>query len=243
MTSLTVSESKRLIAKGIVRAGCVRHAMEHGILAVASGTTNGYIIEELLDKPFDKKHCVTGRTLPSRYAGPKIDASSAGLIIRKGEKTIANATDAIGEMGPGDVFIKGVNALNYEREQAGILIGHPTGGTVGAMLGTAVSRRICCLQPVGLEKSTPADLDEVARMINQDPDGKGPTLFVFPGTIFTEIEALEVLADVVAIPAGAGGIGGAEGAVWLALFGDTGQLEKAEEVLASVRGEAPFIES
>ena len=242
VTSLTVAESKRLIARGIVQAACVRHAMEHGILAVASGTTNGYIIEEILGAPFDKKHCVTGRTLPSGYDGPKIDASSAGLIVRKGEKTIAKATDAIEEMGAGDVFIKGVNALNYERQQAGILIGHPTGGTAGAMLGTAVSRRICCLQPVGLEKSTPADLDEVARMLNQDPQGKGPTLFVFPGTIFTEIEALEVLADVVAVPAGAGGIGGAEGAVWLALFGDAGQVEKAEQVIESVRGEPPFAE-
>ena len=239
--SLTVAESKRLIAKGVVRAACVRRAMEHGTLAVASGSTNGYIIEEILGEPFDKKHCLTGRTLPAHYAGPKLDAASAGLIVRKGARTIGKATDALEEMGPGDVFIKGVNALNYERQQAGILIGHPTGGTIGVMVGTAVSRRICCLQPVGLEKSIPADLDEVARLLNQDPEGQGPTLFVFPGTIFTEIEALDVLADVVAVPASAGGIGGAEGAVWLALFGDAGQLAKAEEVLDSIQGEPPFV--
>jgi len=240
VTSLTVAESKRLIARGVVKSACVRHAMENGILAVASGTTNGYIIEELLDEPFDKKRCVTGRTLPDGYDGPKLDASSPGLVIRNGQKTVAKATDVLNDMGPGDVFVKGVNALNYERQQAGILIGHPTGGTVGAMLGTAIARRVCCLQPVGLEKSVPADLDEVARLLNHDRQGKGPALFVFPGMIFTEIEALEVLTDVKAVPVSAGGIGGAEGAVWLALFGDAPQLARAEEVLASVRGTPPF---
>ena len=34
--------------------------------------------------------------------------------------------------------------------------------------------------------------------------------------------------------------GGAEGAVWLALFGDEKQLEKAEGVIASVSGEPGF---
>ena len=146
-------------------------------------------------------------------------------------------------LGPGDVFVKGANALNYERKQAGVLIGHPTGGGVGAAIGTVMARRIRYLHPVGLEKSVPADLNEVAARINRDADGKGPVLWVAPGDIFTEIEALHVLSGVEAVPAGAGGIGGAEGAVWLALFGTKDQLDRTQEAIASVRGERPFMEA
>jgi hypothetical protein len=64
---------------------------------------------------------------------------------------------------------------------------------------------------------------------------------VVPGDIFTEIEALDVLAGVQAVPVGAGGIGGAEGAIWLSLFGTEDELAAAMEVIGSVRNEPPFV--
>lgn len=241
LVSLTVAESKRLIAKGIVRWEVVRHALEHGIVAVGSGTTNGYIIEELTGQPFDKKSLVTGRTLPANYNGPKISYSGSDLVLRKGERLAVAAKEIIEEMGPGDVFMKGANALNYERRQAGVLIGHPAGGNVGMAIGPCVGRRIRFVHPVGLEKSVSTDLVEAAAMINRDPAGKGCTLWVVPGDIFTEIEALDVLTGVRAVHVGAGGIGGAEGAVWLALFGTAKQVGAAEELLAGLRNEPPFV--
>ena len=39
------------------------------------------------------------------------------------------------------------------------------------------------------------------------------------------------------------GVGGAEGTVWLAVFGTEQQLEKAQEVVASVRGEPAFTDA
>jgi len=243
VTSLTVSESKRLIAKGVARADFVRRAMEEGTLAIGSGTTNGYLVEEIVGEKIDKKTFVTGRTLPHDYRGPNLSYTHPDLVIRQGERLNIKASAALAEMGPGDVYVKGVNAINYERQQAAVLIGHPTGGGVGAALGPVIARRICYLHPVGLEKSVSADLDEVAELLNQDADGKGPTLWVVPGIIFTEIEALRVLAGVEAIPASAGGIGGAEGAVWLAMFGSSEELDKGQELIESVRGEPPFSEA
>lgn len=240
--SLTVSESKRLIAKAVARADFVRRAMEEGTLAIGSGTTNGYIVEEITGKKMDKKTFVTGRTLPRNYDGPKLSCAHPDLVIRKGERLNIKASEALADMGPGDVYVKGVNAINYERKQAAVLIGHPTGGGVGAALGTTVARRIRYLHPVGLEKNVAADLDEVAERLNRDSDGKGPALWVVPGHIFTEIEALRVLADVEAIPVAAGGIGGAEGAVWLAIFGTAQQLDGTQEAVKSVRGEPAFVD-
>jgi len=241
--SLTVSESKRLIAKGVAQADFVRRAMDEGTFALGSGTTNGYIFEEITGEKIDKRSLVTGHTLPSGYQGPKMSYTHDDLVIRKGERLNIKAAEALEDMGPGDVLVKGANAINYERDQAAILIGHPTGGNVGIAYGTVIARRIIYLHPAGLEKCVTADLNEVADQINLDSDGKGPTLAVVPGPLFTEIEALHVLADVEAIHVSSGGIGGAEGAVWLGIFGTAEQLDKAREVIESVRGEPPFTEA
>lgn len=41
---LTVSESKRLIAKGVAALPEVKRAMEEGMVVVATGTTNAYVL-------------------------------------------------------------------------------------------------------------------------------------------------------------------------------------------------------
>lgn len=241
MLSLTVAESKRLIARGVAQSSLVQEAMAEGTLAIASGTTNSYIVEEILGEKIDKTKCVTGRTLPSDYDGPELTYSRPDLVIRKGKRLDVSAAEAVQEMGPGDVFIKGANAVNPELNQAAVLIGHPTGGTVGATLGTVIARRIALLLPVGLEKSVSGDLIETAELVVGDNAGEGPTLWVVPGTIFTELEALELLSGAYPMHVAAGGVGGAEGAVWLAVYGDKEELNRARSVIDSVRGEPPFV--
>ena len=238
--SLTVAESKRLIAKGIARDNRVRQAFKKGTIAVTTGTTNGYVIEELTGEPFPKSTYVTGRTLPASFDGEKPGYTASDFVVRKGERVSMKAVEAAAEMGPGDVFLKGANAINYDLRQAGVLIGHPTGGTVGASLGCIVAQRIHLLHPVGLEKNIPGDLAEAAAR-HKEADGKGPALWLTPGELFTEIEALLQLSGVEALPVGAGGIGGAEGAVWLTLFGTRSQLDKALSVIEDVYGEPPFL--
>jgi len=52
---------------------------------------------------------------------------------------------------------------------------------------------------------------------------------------------LKILADVEAFQAGAGGIGGAEGSVWLVWRGMRANVEKARDIVTGVQGERPFI--
>lgn len=240
MVWLTVSESKRLIAKGVAALPEVRAAFAGGTLAVAPGTTNGYVVEELTGHRLDKTLYVTGNTMPAKYEGPRPQKQLADFVFRRGVRLEMPAVEAVRDMVPGDVFIKGANALNYDRQQAGVLIGHPTGGTLGAVLGTVIARRLHLIHPVGLEKNIPGDLHEAARL-QVDRDGTGPTLWVSPGRIFTEIEALRVLCGIRAVPVGAGGIGGAEGAVWLMLLGEADDLARAELFVHSIHGEPPFL--
>lgn len=240
---LTVAESKRLIGRGVAACGAVRSAMDDGILAIAKGTTDGYVVEEILGEEIKKTHYCTGTTRPATGQsevdiGNKLD----DVVLRNGEAWEGvSATESVDEMSAGDVFIKGANALNYDRHQAGILIGHPTGGTIGAAIGTLIARRATLLIPVGLEKSIPGDLYGLSQALNQTgASGNGPTLWPVEGEIFTELEALEVLSGVHAHPIAAGGILGAEGAVRIAVWGTSEQIDKADKVIDSVRGEAPF---
>ena len=242
---LTVAESKRLIAKAVARMDCVRHALDEGILAIAKGTTDSYIVEEILGKEIVQTDYCTGVTLPAHSALKGSTSSKIpDVVLKKGEPLDMPVIEAIKEMGEGDVFIKGANALNYERRQAGILVGHPTGGTIGATFGAICGRRITLLLPVGLEKNIPADLTEVSAAVASDPNRHGPVpnLWLVAGRIITEIEAVKSLTMADAIPLGAGGIGGAEGAVRLLVQGTPVQVEAAATLFETIFGEPPFLE-
>jgi hypothetical protein len=243
---LTVSESKRLIAKGVAQLPCIRRAMSQGTIAVCKGTTNAYVLEELLGEPVEKTGYVLGATLPAR--GPEraslLPTSIPEVVLRDGRPAADFPTvqAAFGIMGPGDVAIKGANALDYDRHLAGVLIGHPEGGTVGSFIGRMHGRKFGLVIPVGLEKQVAGDLHaaEAESLAGDSRESSGPSLWVIDGEIITEIEALKLLTGVEARQIGAGGIGGAEGAVWLLAHGDDASVARAAALIDSIQGEPPF---
>ncbi len=239
---LTPAESKRLIAKGIASCKPVKRALKSGIVAVAKGTTNGYVAEELSGEPIEKTRYCTGTTTPllRKRCGVETSNELPDLVYRDGQRWEGvSAVDAAGEMGAGDVFIKGSNAINYERGQAGILIGHPTGGTIGAVIGTLTARGAVLLLAVGLEKNIPGDLCKTARTVAATKGG-GPALWPVNGEIFTEIEALRTLCAVEAVVTAAGGILGAEGSVRFSVHGLPERIEQVSALLGEIQGEPPF---
>jgi hypothetical protein len=240
---LTVAESKRLIARAVKLHPAVMAALKNGTVAVAKGTTNSYIVEELTGEAIYKPHYCTGVTRPARGERAATSDKLADLVLRKGERVQnVSAVKMASEMGPGDVFIKGANAVNYDKRQAGILIGHPTGGTVGAIIGTLTARRATLLLPVGLEKNIPGDIHDLYRQLAAaGPNGSGPMLWPVDGEIFTEIEAIQLLSGTCAALIGAGGIGGAEGSVRLSVWGSAEQVNQAEAAIEGVLGEPPFL--
>jgi hypothetical protein len=241
---LTVAEGKRLIAKAVAKHPDVQRALREGIVAVAKGTTNAYVVEELLGTPINKLHYCTGTSQP-RKGAPRVEVSGKipDLVLKKGERVEGvTATTVIEQMRAGDVYIKGANALNYREKTAGVLIGHPTGGTVGSMLGPVIARRITLLIPVGLEKEVPWRIADAAQqLLTVDRHGQPPTLWPLQGTIVTELEAIQHLTGARAIPIAAGGINGGEGGVWLAVFGSAEAMESVEGLMASLAGEPPFV--
>jgi len=69
---LTVAESKRLIAKGVTNLDLVKKALHKGMIAIARGTTNGYVAEEILGRKIDKTSYVLGVVLPGKKRAPSL---------------------------------------------------------------------------------------------------------------------------------------------------------------------------
>ena len=247
---LTVSAGKRLIARGLAAHPAIRQALSSRIIVIVAGTTNAYVAEELLTlvggEGFDRRRFFRGVTLPPQYAttaaGRLPDESTfpGDVILRHGvwEKG-RTIFDVIDELQAGDIILKGANAVDLKRKRAAILVAHPRAGTIGAAIPVVIGRRVQLVLPVGLEKRVADDLDDLARYVNA-PETEGPRLFPVPGLVFTEIEALNLLTGADARLIAAGGIGGAEGSIRLAVSGTPEQLAQVTDLLQSLAAEPPF---
>ncbi len=248
---ITPSAGKRLIAKALANHPTILSAIKNGTLVIVAGTTNGYIAEEILkthkiSNDFSRKHFFRGITLPpnktvtveGRLANE--NKFPGDVVITKGVwqrgKTIADVVETLKE---GDVILKGANALDLERKQAAILIGHPKAGTIGLALPAVLGRRVKLIIPVGLEKRVNGDLYALAEKINE-PNAGGYRLLPVPGQVFTELDAVNFLTGANAELISAGGVCGAEGSCWLAVTGTKEQEDVAEKIFASAAYEQPF---
>lgn len=242
---LTVSESKRLIAKAVASLEIIRSAKKEGMIIFAPGTTVSYVIEEILGISIDKRAYRHGITTPEKpeLSGAPEPKPMPDLILRKGEVVKGiDRFEAIKEIQRGDVFIKGPNALDYNNKVAGVLIGGRVagGGDIGHAVGALAARKGHLVIPVGLEKLVYHDIYSLSR-VTYDKEYEGPTLLPVTGVIVTEIEALELLTGVKSILLAAGGIAGAEGAVRLLIDGSDAEVNKALDLVKSIKGEPRYL--
>ena len=248
---ITPAAGKRLIAKALARHPAINRVLESGIMVIIAGTTNGYVAEEILSsidqlEGFSRKRFFRGIVLPP--GGPVTSTGriedesgfSGDVIIKDGvwQKGLT-IFDIVDDLKEGDVILKGANAINLQLRQAGIYIGDPFGGTIGAALQAVVGRRVRLILPVGMEKRVYSDLNDLALRLNV-PGAQGPRLLPVPGEIFTEIEAIYFLTGANAEQIAGGGVSGAEGSIWLSVSGKEKQLESAEKLLNSVIFEHSF---
>ena len=249
---LTVAAGKRLIGKGMAAHPAIKTAIKSGTIVIVAGTTNGYVAEELLSsigqtENFSRTRYFRGVTLPPNYKrtdqGRLPDESDfkGDVVIRDGtllkNTTIEDVAETLKE---GDIIVKGGNALDTAHKRAAVLIGNPTGGTVFVSLKAAIGKRVRLIMPIGLEKRISGDLDDLARRVNA-PGSKGLRLMPAPGEVFTEIEALSMLAGVRAELIASGGVSGAEGSIWLGISGTPEAEKEAESLLKSVADETAFV--
>ena len=243
---LTVAESKRLIAQGVVALPSVQTATRDGLIVISTGTTNAYVAEEILKKPIDKAGYITGRVMPANLnARGLFPERAADIVLRNGE--IAPELDrysGVCQFKPGDVFIKGANALNYQQQVAGITVGAGDGGTIGGVIGKIIAGRATLVIPVGLEKLVAHDIQASYRKYASGDATLNSMCALWPvtGTIITEIEAIQQLVPGMEVRhVGSGGILGAEGSVRLLFAGDADSINQAISLIRAIQGEPHFL--
>lgn len=243
---LTPAAGKKLIAKAFVYIPEILKALKEKTIVIVAGTTNGYIARELLNyagcsEDFSAKGFYRGITLPPGYKndGQKVEFPG-DVVIEKGVyKKGKTIFDVIDDLDKGDIILKGANAVDPVNKKAGVLIGHPKGGTVQAALATVIGKRAVLYIPVGLEKRVYRDIDELAALMNS-PNTTGPRLMPVTGNIVTELDAIHIMTGASACLVAAGGICGAEGSCYIAVSGSEDQVSKASEIIESVKYEPRF---
>ncbi len=241
---LNPAESRRLLAKATVATPEVQKAYKNGMIIIARGITNAFITEELFEVSVEPK---AGQTVGMVCSG--ITNANSGPppctwhVTRQGKVVEgADSNVEILSFGAEDVFIKGANAIDPEGN-AGILSSSVKGGTIGMCWPIVMPRGCHLIIPVGLEKMIPSVIEAAQHSsIYRFKYSMGLPAKLMPvptGKVITEIQALAILAGVRAYHLASGGVGGSEGAVVLAIEGDEDRVEKAFDLIKSIKGEPP----
>jgi hypothetical protein len=238
--TLIPSESKQLIAKAVVELPEVQFALKHGRIVIGLGSTNGYIVQELLGKKVDAEHHVAGWITNGELQTQARELRPKGTILIEGKSVDTKAEDVIQEFTASDVLIKGANALDVSGV-AGVLMASEVGGTIGKVMGILAARGAHLIIPVGLEKLIPS-VDTAVEMlgIGRIDDALGKKVGMMPltfGRVITELDALDILFGVKAVHVASGGILGSEGAVTIAIEGDAKPVDKALDLIRIIKGD------
>ena len=259
----TPNESKLLIATAVTQMELVRKAFENGIVAMHPSSSTHFISRILNGgKDHTGKVWVTGTVVPKGLCVDSRTGAGTGqltksladpgkyphtVVFYNGELQMGwTIYDLCEKMGPGDVYIKGVNAVDQNHD-VGVLLGSMVDGTIGKIYLARKENGFSIVVPVGLEKLIPGTIKEAAAFIGVPKDySMGVKCRMFPLTpdeTITEVEALEIISGgAKAHVFSCGGLHGAEGAVSIALSGTEEQVKRAIDVCESIKGNAELPE-
>ena len=240
-------ESKRLLARAILKLPEVKNVLESGWFVVSRGVTPSYIVEELTGETLPKQNCTAGIVTDGRLS-VTVEADRLGpWVFKDGKLSDVPADEALSQFAARDVSIKGANAVD-RHGNVGVLAANEVGGTVGGVWPTIASRGCHWITPVSLERLILPSIPEAAMATGNFlwDYTMGSSVGLMPVVIakaVTEIQALEVLTGVTAVHVAAGGVIGSEGAVILALEGDGQTVRSTFEMLEKLKADEEDLES
>jgi hypothetical protein len=240
---LTPAESKRLLAKAVAGLPEVQWAFRSGRLAVTSGSTNAFIVQELTGEVIPPYRFCVGMNADGMLTMSHEEDRIYGRFYAQGKEVDTPYPEFIKSLGRGDVIIKGGNAID-PAGNVGVLLSNDAGGGVGAMFGVASARGIPVISAIGLEKQIASVPDAAAAWGQLTLDysmGIRVGMASLTGAqVVTEREALALLAGVRARHVASGGIGGDEGAVVLLLEGSPSAVDVALALINQVKDTPTF---
>ena len=258
---LTPDESKKFIIQALLSMSSVKKALKKGLVVVHPSSTTLFLYEALMGRlPDAGTHWVSGVILPRGLCGSRhtvermatIDPSMRDPLDNKNAWVFKNGRlqdkmrlgDILDRMKPGDVYVKGPNAVD-PKGNIGVLYANPAGGggTIGRVVARARKTKFHLLCPAGIEKLIPVPVKEAAKKAGfkrvDKAMGMPCGLIPIPASLgqkIDEADAVRILSGAEATPISAGGLGGAGGAVVLAIHGSKTQVNRAVDAVLRVKG-------
>ena len=250
---LTSTEAKKFIAKSLVRKnGAMKKALKEGIVLLHPSTSTVFIYEELVGK-IPEGLCFVGAIAPKatcisrefeevaaqRKEGFDQRDATFSWAFKKGEfiKGVPLG-ECLNEMGPGDLYVKGVNTID-PNGNAGVLTANPDGGTITRAMSYARQKRFGILLIATSNKLINTSIEEASKATGRDKlDGAMgiPTsLFKVDGSLVTEKEAFQ-WHGIKATSISGGGLCEAEGAFVYVLEGNEGAIKACLELIGECKG-------
>ena len=239
--TLTSSESKRLLGKAVAAMPEVQQAKNNGYLVVGRGSTNAFILEELMNSRMEKEKYVAGQIIKGVFCvlGPGLRTKP--ITFHKGEVLNVEPGAVIDKLTPGDIMIKGANAVD-PFGNVGVVMAGPGGGTMGQFYMALKAQGVASLYVVGLEKLIPS-VEEAARyggkmMLGRTIGCRTGMACIADGRIVTEIEAIETLFGLKAVHYASGGWGSGR-------FrhadrrGEEDEVNRCLDLIEGIKGEPP----
>lgn len=238
--TLTVSEGKRIIAKGIKNLTLIKSALIDGKIILKSGTTVSAISEELLNVPLG----ICGRISAKGTKCSKNPLDTAHcVLIDKGEAIDISDEEKFEEgalsLHEGDLLITGANIFDVYGNAA-MMAGSPLGNYPGKIIPALNSEGVNIIIATGLEKLSPIPISESIKAAGRKTIGIsfGMAVGLIPiqGEIIHEQIAIELLANVRATVIGRGGIMGGEGSTTMAVEGTQEEVCKIVDIIKKIKG-------
>lgn len=238
---LRPEESRRLIGRGVAALPQVQSRLKIGRMVIVGGSTTRHVVDQLLGKDPGLATFAVG-WIRDGQLGESPEDGQGPFLIEDGQVSRGWPAPLLERYTGGDIYIKGANAIDPSGNAA-ILMGSPTGGTIGVALPLLQARGCELIIPVSLQKLIPS-VPKAAPLLGQGKVKRvmGGAVGYMPimagtATVMTEVEALSQLFDVTATPVAAGGLDDCAGCVVLHLAGIPEMVEGAWNLLESIRHE------
>jgi hypothetical protein len=236
--TITVNEAKRIIAKGMAKLDPVKKAIQTGRIFLKGGTTVSAFCEEITGK----KLRISGRITPSgtKTANGNLVGFHCALIENGNLIDVdGSLEEAVIKLKKNDVAIIGANAIDAYGNAA-LMYGAPLGAGPGKIISGLIAEIQHVIIAAGLEKLVPGSLQEtflkVGRKNVDKAMGMAVGLVPLAGTVFTEREAISLIAGVECTVIGRGGILGAEGGTTMIIEGGKKEVESIFRTVEAVKG-------
>jgi len=258
---LIPDESKKFIVQALVSLDIFKAALKKGTIVVHPSSTTFFLYEAVTGRfPDAEEHWVSGMILPrglcaSRHTIERMATHDQSMkdpldnknawVFKKGKlQEKMRLGDILDQMSADDIYVKGPNAID-SKGNIGVLYANPAGGggTIGRVIARARKDKFHLLFPAGIEKLIPVPVKQAAKKAGfkrvDRAMGMPCGLIPIPASLgqkIDEIDAVRILSGAEATPIAAGGLGGAGGAVVLAINGTKTQVNHAVDAVESVKG-------